>query len=206
MEGADSLNEPIVVGNREFADVEALAARVAELIEHRHGIFDAQELAEIKELARRNGASRPEVERIARQTSFFEPRRDKIPTPLDDRIRDAEAKADEAEAARIKANEAWRAAMRAADGEYQQRLHKAAANPSRILNADRWIEGRQAHVRALEADFRGADDAARRARARLNALRLAADRWRYDQEARFFHPDASEPLTLEEFRQMRGLE
>jgi len=192
--------------SQEFAGVEDLASHVAEVLECRGGVLDALEIKCVQELARRNGAARPEAERIARATSFFEPSRPKIDTPLDDRVRDAEAKEAEAEAARLKSNESWRDASRDADTEYRRRVHEAAENPAKLLNADLWAGSRQAHVHAFEADFRAADDSARRARARLNALRLAADRWRYDQEARFFHPDASEPLTLAELRKAKGLE
>ena len=188
-----------------FTDVEALAEFVGEVIEYRGGIFDSLELACVQELARQNGSSRPEVERIARQTAFFEPTRPKIDTPLDDRVRDAEAKEAEAEAARLEANEVWRSAERELEVEGVRRMARADTT-TKEANVQRWEEARIAHVHAAEADFRIADDAARRTRARLNALRLSVDRWRYDQEARFFHPAAPEPLTLEEFRQMRGLE
>jgi len=197
------MNETIVVGNSEFADVEALAARVGEVIEHRHGIFDAQELAEVKELARQNGVERPRVEEIARRATFFEPQRERIRTPLDDRLRAAQEKAEEAEEALAEANALWRAAAREADLEYRQRLHKAAENPARLIGAQRWADSRRAQVRALEADFRAADDARRRARARANALELAQGRWRYDEAVRLSVPGKAEPLTLSAFAAYR---
>jgi len=192
--------------SQEFAGVEDLAGHVAEVLEHRHGIFDSLELACIAELARQNGAERPRVEEIARRTSFFEPQRAKGPTPLDARIDEAAAKAQEAEAALAEANEAWRAAAREADLEYRQRLHKAAENPARLIGAQRWAEGRQAQVRALEAEFRAADDARRRARARANALELAQGRWRYDEAVRLSVPGKAEPLTLAAFAAYRERE
>ncbi len=189
-----------------FIDVEDLASHVAELLEHRGGIFDSLEVACVQELARQNGASRPEVERIARQTAFFEPQRAKGPTPLDDRVRDAQEKAEQAEEALAEANESWRAGMREADRAYRQRLRKAAENPARLIDAQRWAEGRQAQVRALEADFRAADDVRRRARARLNALELTRDRWRYDEAVRLSVPGRAEPVTLAEFAAYREQE
>jgi len=204
------MNETITVTaldrSEEFEDVEHLASHVGEVLEHRGGILDPMEIACIAELAQRNGASRPDVERIARQTRFFEPTRAKGPTPLDDRVRDAQEKAEEAEAALAEANEAWRAEAREADLEYRQRIRKASENPARLIGADRWAEGRQAQVRALEAEFRAADDARRRARARANALELTRDRWRYDEAVRLSVPGRAEAVTLAEFAAYRERE
>ena len=190
--------------SRTFAGVEDLANHVAEVLEYRGGILDSMEIAAVQELARQNGASRPEVERIARATAFFEPSRPKIETPLDGRITETEAEVEAAETARLEVNEAWRSAMRSADLEYRQRVHRAARNPAKLLDVAGWAANRKAHVGAVEADFRAADDVARRARARLCALQLAADRWSADQEVRVRAGGST--LTLQEFEKWREQE
>lgn len=197
--------EGITVGSRRFANKAALAAFVDELIEHRGGTFDAFETRAIQTLEELGGDVDPEIRRIARATRFYEPVRILMPSPYDERIEEAEARLEEAEAI-------WQGSLegrRQVEAEGNQELNLIRSRDARAeeienalgLAADslrrRWAE---AEI-AVEDARRNAE----RARARLTGLRLAAQQWRNAREARFHNPeDPSKPFTLEQMNERRG--
>lgn len=198
---------PIVVealGKRlGFDDLTDLAGHVEEILANRGGVFDSLELACISELARRgNGQASADVQRIARQTAFHSPADNSPPkprTPLDDEITEAAEAVESAEVGWIEA----RRTRDQVERELHERHARAAAKAKSAGDLQNRIgqinERHFPRLREAEEDVRVAREALTRKRARLNALRLASDRWRYDREARFHNPaDPTRPLTLAE--------
>ncbi len=185
------------IGKRvSFPNREALAEHVIEILDHRGGVYDPLEVAAIQELARLNGGGDPRVLRIAAKTELFSPpARPKVRTPLDARILATEAEEVAAEARWIAAEKTWRSRAHELEGKAALRLRAAAGNPTKLAGAQSWADARRAEVAALAAESGLAASTLRMARARLNALKLTADRWRVEQDLRFHnHENPSQPL------------
>lgn len=197
---------PIVAGSREFADLAELRAFVSERIGK--GIFDPDEQRAIETLAKLDGDGIPFLQEIARNLEFVKPSRPpKGPTPLDDVIAQAEADLADADAELGKADRTWRDRAVEVEDAFRRALAKAGRNGTAQMRVQADFERYRAEVADLRADFYLRDEKARRARVRLNALRLRRDRWRQMQEARFCHPARpGEALTLEELGELRERE
>lgn len=174
----------------EFSDRDDLAAHVEGLVGSRGGVFGPLELAAIRKLAELgNGATPPDVKRIARATGFHGPDRGdadqrRAETPFAGRIaelgEELEAREAEHEESRSELI-ALRDELRAADRKLS-RSDLPRAERSRL--EDDLRAKRRTLAELAEAEQR-ANRAATRARAALNAAKLAADRWLHDQEARY---------------------
>jgi hypothetical protein len=185
--------------SRTFSDLSELASFVEEVVENRGGLYDPFEVAAIQKLATvANGQASSDVHRIAKNTTFHSPRREpRPPTPFDQRIAEAEDRLESKE-------EEWL--------ETRKRRRGIVSEGERLIAAAREKGGTDAVVAHRVRQVRGtaqqkvadsdevvevARKALTRARARRNALTLAADRWRYEQTATFHNAaDPSKPLTL----------
>lgn len=151
-----------------FEGREELAEHVEEIIEHRGGLFDPLELAAIRKLAHlANGDAPPAVHRIARQTSFHTPAREREETPFADRIEEA------------------REVLEARDAELEEARERLFSIRAQLRGKRDASAAELGRLREAEEDVKAARRAAMRARATWNASKLAADRWRADHEARW---------------------
>lgn len=193
---------------RTFGGVEELAEFVTEALENRGGIFNPFELACIGRLAElSNGGVPPRVHEIARKARFHSPtepgRAEKLRRegPYGERIAEAEARVQEATEAHEAAQEAQNRV--AAEGEAAVRRARDGSGSS--TNASKVSRVAAEHERAFQQATENLRDARRaltRATARLNALRIAADRQRYEEEARYVHE--GEAVTLAELHGLQG--
>lgn len=200
-------NESITVTalstSRTFADREALAEHVREIVEDRHA-FDLKpiEIAAIRRFAELNGAATPRVREIARTTTFYAPKRPKRATKVDGRVAETKAEVEVDEVELADAQEVEWSRARESDAEAVRRMRKAAGNPTKLSRAEAWIDARQAEVAELRLRTQLAAQKLRMARARLNALELVQGRLRAEQEVRV--SVEGETLTLEQFEAWKG--
>ncbi len=191
----------------EFGDVDALAAHVAEILQNRGGIFDPLECAAIQMLAKHANGSAPErVHEIARRLAFHEHTHDArpaIPEETAAEIVTLEEIVAELEVRWIESRREREAVQREGEEEFFRITRtKDVAEATTASKVARLSDSTALKLTAAREEIERRREALRLARARLNALRLHADRWRYDQAARFYNRhDPLKPLTLQQLRE-----
>lgn len=164
----------------EFKDVGALREHVEELLEHRGSVFAPMDLACVRALvASSNGSTPEEAARIARKTAIFSPGKpERGPSPLDEKLEASEERLERAEAELAEAFQHREQVRTAADAEVAALRAKAKGTPSEIGREVSDLRGRlRVRIEDASAEYLRARESRTRACARVNALRVARDRW-----------------------------
>lgn len=170
-----------------FEDREELAEYVGSFLDH--GQYSPMEQAALRTLAGlENGDTPPQVERIVDKVSFRGPSTDaeaeRRDGPFGERIEtlDAERQERAAELEEIRgALHETRRQLRALD----RRKAREGLSRAERRKIEEEIQQLRRQLHAQNEDVQTARRAAIRATAAWNKAQLAADRWRYDQAARF---------------------
>ena len=190
-------NETITVSalssSRTFASREELAEFVRE-IEDQNGSFDPLEFRARQVLAGLDSA----MDYLAEPADKPDP---KPPTPFDDRIAELGQEEEGAETVYTESKEAWLTRLQELRAEAPRRFRGARDNSATLSGFQTWKQERAAELAGLEFALGKADRKLQRARARANALRIARDRWRAEQEICLVYE--GEAVTLAEFTELR---
>ena len=180
---------------RTFPTREALARFVAEADDNRRGVYSNFEYVAKRTLASLNGGGTPPPS---------DPPVPKLPTPMDDQCAVLDQEEEEVETVYSESKEAWLSRLQGLRAEVPRRFHMSRGNSAELSRFQLWLEDGQAEARNLEHAFQKADRKLQRARARVNALKIARDRWIQEQRVRVSYE--GETLTLAEFTERRKRE
>ena len=131
----------------------------------------------------------------------------KPPTRLDEQVAGAARELEVAEEKWLAARLAWLSRARVLENEVPGRLRKARGNLTELSRVDNWVNDGQGEVGRLKRATEIAEKKLKRARAKYNKLKLAADQLRREQDILISVPDHPDsPLTLAEFEEFQRLE
>ncbi len=128
----------------------------------------------------------------------------KPPTRFDDRIAELDQEEEEAETVYSESEEAWLSRLQESRAEVPRRFHGARDNSTKLSCFHVWKQERAAELAGLEFALGKADRKLQRARARANALRIARDRWRAEEQVRVVYE--GQEVSLAEFTELRKSE